>query len=76
MSILKQNTHATVGIFLEGLMGIEPMTRCLKGSCSTTELQAQTNYFLMFDTWVSVTDNFLLKISATPPRSPSLTAAL
>lgn len=30
---------------MEGLMGIEPMTRSLKGSCSTTELQARNTLY-------------------------------
>ncbi len=29
--------------FLEGSVGIEPTTSCLKGNCSTTELRAQTS---------------------------------
>ncbi len=40
---LVQRSEGGVGSFIEvyeGLEGIEPSTRCLKGTCSTTELQA------------------------------------
>ena len=33
---------------MEGLVGIEPTTQSLKGSCSTTELQAQVKFVYSF----------------------------
>lgn len=40
-SMIKPRTRR--GLIMEGLVGIEPTTRSLKGSCSTTELQARVN---------------------------------
>ena len=61
-------------MLLEGLEGIEPSTRGLKGPCSTTELQAQTlqKHVMLISNRGSVTSQILLNLLATSPRAVAL----